>query len=33
MNHGIHFWKLMDKVTNDKSKELRAQLKQYHMPG
>ena len=33
MNHGIHFWKWMDKVTNDKSKELRAQLKQYHMPG
>jgi len=33
MNHGIHFWKLMDKVTNDKTKELRAELKQYHMPG
>jgi len=33
MNHGIKFWKWMDKVTNDKSKELRAQLKQYHMPG
>jgi len=32
MNHGIHFWKLMDKVTDDKSKELRAELKQYHMP-
>ena len=33
MNHGIKFWKWMDKVTNDKSKELRAQLRQYHMPG
>jgi predicted metal-dependent hydrolase len=33
MNHGIKFWKWMDKVTNDKSKELRAQLKHYHMPG
>ena len=32
MNHGIHFWKLMDKVTDDKSKELQAELKQYHMP-
>jgi len=33
MNHGIRFWKLMDKVTESKSKELRAQLKKYHMPG
>ena len=33
MNHGIKFWKWMDKVTEDKSKELRAQLKHYHMPG
>jgi len=33
MNHGVKFWKWMDKVTNDKSKELRAQLKHYHMPG
>jgi predicted metal-dependent hydrolase len=32
MNHGIKFWKWLDKVTNDKSKELRAELKQYHMP-
>ena len=32
MNHGIKFWKWMDKVTNSKSKELRAQLKHYHMP-
>lgn len=32
MNHGIHFWNWMDKVTNDKSKELRAELKNYHMP-
>lgn len=33
MNHGPNFWKLMDKVTNDKTKELRAELKHYHMPG
>ena len=33
MNHGIRFWKLMDRVTDCKSKELRAQLKKYHMPG
>lgn len=32
MNHGIKFWKWMNKVTNDKSRELRAQLKHYHMP-
>jgi len=33
MNHGIRFWRLMDKVTANNSKELRAQLKKYHMPG
>ena len=33
MNHGIRFWQLMDKVTNDKSKLYRAELKHYHMPG
>ena len=33
MNHGIRFWRLMDKVTTNNSKELRAQLKKYHMPG
>jgi len=33
MNHGARFWKWMDQVTGDKSKELRAQLKQFHMPG
>lgn len=32
MNHGDNFWRWMDKVTNDKSKELRAELKKYHMP-
>ena len=33
MNHGARFWKWMDQVTGDKSKELRAQLKLFHMPG
>jgi len=33
MNHGVKFWKWMDQVTDNKSKELRAQLKKYHMPG
>lgn len=32
MNHGDRFWAWMDKVTDGKSKELRAQLKHYHMP-
>lgn len=32
MNHGDKFWKLMDKVTDGKSKELRSELKKYHMP-
>jgi len=32
MNHGLNFWKLMDKVTDKKSKEFRKELKKYHMP-
>jgi len=32
MNHGDKFWRWMDKVTDSKSKELRAELKNYHMP-
>ena len=32
MNHGDKFWKWMDKVTDSKSKELRKELKNYHMP-
>jgi len=32
MNHGPNFWIWMDRVTDKKSKELRAQLKNYHMP-
>lgn len=32
MNHGVNFWKWMDKVTQNKSKELRKELKNYHMP-
>jgi len=32
MNHGDRFWALMDKVTDRKSKELRKELKNYHMP-
>jgi predicted metal-dependent hydrolase len=32
MNHGANFWIWMDRVTEKKSKELRAQLKNYHMP-
>ncbi len=32
MNHGDRFWALMDKVTNNCSKALRAELKQYNMP-
>lgn len=29
MNHGESFWRLMDKVTNNTSKELRKQVKKY----
>lgn len=32
MNHGVKFWAWMDKVTNGNSKELRKELKNYHMP-
>jgi predicted metal-dependent hydrolase len=32
MNHGPNFWIWMDRVTDKKSKELRALLKNYHMP-
>lgn len=32
MNHSPRFWALMDKVTNGKYKELRAELKKYTMP-
>ncbi len=32
MNHGVNFWRWMDRVTENKSKELRAQLKKYNMP-
>lgn len=32
MNHGDKFWGWMDKVTDSKSKNLRAELKNYHMP-
>lgn len=32
MNHGDKFWAWMDKVTDGKSKGLRAELKKYHMP-
>lgn len=32
MNHGPNFWKLMDSVTNNESKNLRQQLKSYHIP-
>lgn len=32
MNHGANFWIWMDRVTDNKSIELRAELKKYHMP-
>ena len=32
MNHGVNFWRWMDKVTDGKSKTLRGELKNYHMP-
>ena len=32
MNHGDRFWAWMDKVTDGKSKNLRKELKNYHMP-
>jgi predicted metal-dependent hydrolase len=32
MNHGANFWIWMDRVTSDKSTELRKELKKYNMP-
>jgi len=32
MNHGLNFWRWMERVTSDKNKELREELKKYHMP-
>ena len=32
MNHSDKFWAWMDKVTDNKSKSLRKELKNYHMP-
>ncbi len=32
MNHGVNFWRWMDRVTDNKSKELRAELKKFNMP-
>ena len=32
MNHGDKFWAWMDKVTDGKSKTMRKELKNYHMP-
>ena len=32
MNHGVNFWIWMDRVTDGKTKELRAELKKYSMP-
>jgi len=32
MNHGDKFWAWMDKVTDGKSKAMRKELKNYHMP-
>lgn len=32
MNHGDKFWAWMDKVTDNKSKTLRTELKKYNMP-
>lgn len=31
MNHGPRFWALMDKVTDEKAKALRAELRQVHL--
>jgi len=33
MNHGDRFWALMDQVTDNRSKALRKELKQYHTLG
>lgn len=32
MNHGPNFWIWMDRVTSNKSKEMRRELKKYNMP-
>ncbi len=32
MNHGLNFWRWMDRVTDNKSKALRAELKKYNIP-
>jgi len=32
MNHGVKFWCWMNKVTGEKSLELRKELKNYHIP-
>lgn len=32
MNHSDKFWQLMDKVTDNKSKRYRSEMKKYHMP-
>ncbi|MDR2823687.1 MAG: M48 family metallopeptidase [Prevotellaceae bacterium] len=32
MNHSPHFWREMDKVTDGRSKSLRAELRKYKMP-
>jgi len=32
MNHGANFWIWMDRVTDNKSKVLRAELKKFHLP-
>jgi predicted metal-dependent hydrolase len=31
MNHGVGFWKLMDKVTENQTKKLRLEMKNYHI--
>jgi len=33
MNHGVAFWKLMDRVTNNRSDVLKKELKKYEIPG
>ena len=32
MNHGVNFWRWVNRVTNDKSDELRVEMKKYHLP-
>jgi predicted metal-dependent hydrolase len=32
MNHSVKFWLLLDKYTNGKAKELRKELRNYHIP-